>query len=221
MNFWEIQFAIAGQTKTLPADHGYALYSAVKQVLRESDKGLVDAGQFPEEVRLCSIAGLPNREGKIYLSQRSRFRLRCPGEQVQSWYRELQNQELNIRGHRIRLVRPRLTLPEPNESLKARMVTFKLKDVDHVELPRYFLESCQKGLERLEISGKAFIDSNLDGDLARRALRIKEKKILGYGVVVEGLSEADSLKLQWHGLGGRKHFGCGWFYPVQEEADVA
>lgn len=221
MNFLEIQFAIAGQTKMLPADHGYALYSAVKQVLQESEKKLIDAEQFPEEVRLCSIAGLPNRQGKIYLSPRSRFRLRCPGEQVQGWYRELQNQELNIRGHRIRLVRPRLTLPEPSESLKARMVTFKLKAVDHVELPRYFLESCQKGLERLEISGKAFIDNDLNGDLARRALRIKEKKVLGYGVVVEGLSEADSLKLQWHGLGGRKHFGCGWFYPIQEEANVA
>lgn len=219
MNFLEIQFAIAGQTKTLPADHGYALYSAVKQVLRESEKGLIDAAQFPEEVRLCSIAGVPNREGKIYLSPRSRLRLRCPADQVQLWYRELQNQELNIRGHRIRLVRPRLTLPEPSEAVKARMVTFKLKDVDHAELPRYFLESCQKGLDRLEISGKAFIDSDLDGDLARRALRIKEKKILGYGVVVEGLSEADSIKLQWHGLGGRQHFGCGWFYPVKEEAD--
>lgn len=28
MNFLEIQFAIGGMTKTLPADHGYALYAA-------------------------------------------------------------------------------------------------------------------------------------------------------------------------------------------------
>ena len=220
MNFLEIQFALGGQMKTLPADHGYALYSAVKQVVQKSEK-LVDSDQIPAEVRLCSISGVPNREGKIYLHKKSRFRLRCPADQVQVWYRLFQNQELNIRGHRIRLVRPRLTLPEPSESLKARLVTFKLNAIDHAEVPRYFLESCQKSLQRLEINGQAFIDSNTDGDLARRALRVKEKKIIGYGVVVEGLSEDDSLKLQWHGLGGRKHFGCGWFYPVKEELDAA
>lgn len=221
MSFLEVQFAIGGQTKTLPADHGYALYSAIKQVVQTSELNLINSEQIPEEVRLCSISGIPNREGKIHLHRRSRFRLRCSADQVQSWYRLLQSQELNIRGHRIRLVRPRLTLPEPSESLKARLVTFKLDAIDHAEVPRYFLESCQKSLQRLEIEAQAFIDSNADGDLARRALRVKEKKIVGYGVVVEGLSNEDSLKLQWHGLGGRKHFGCGWFYPVKEEIDAA
>jgi CRISPR-associated protein Cas6 len=217
MNFLEIQFAIEGSTKTLPADHGYALYSAVKQVLQNSE---IETQEFPTDVKLCSIAGVPNHQGKIYLKRQSRVRLRCPADQVQTWYRLLQNQELNIRGHRIRLARPRLTLPEPSESLKARMVTFKLDAIDHPELPRYFLESCQKGLERLEIGGKTtFIPSNENGDLARRSLRVKDKKIVGYSVVVEGLSHEDSLKLQWHGLGGRQHFGCGWFYPYKEDAE--
>ncbi|MFN5763400.1 MAG: type I-MYXAN CRISPR-associated protein Cas6/Cmx6, partial [Pseudanabaena sp.] len=44
----------------------------------------------------------------------------------------------------------------------------------------------------------------------------KHKHIVGYGVVVEGLSDEDSIKLQSIGMGGRKHFGCGWFYPVKE-----
>ncbi len=115
----------------------------------------------------------------------------------------------------MRLVQPRITLPEASDTLAARLVTFKLEAVDHAEVPRYFLESCQKGLERLEIRGKAFIPSDRHGDLARRTLQVKNKKIVGYGVVVEGLSPEDSLKLQWYGLGGRQHFGCGWFYPVQ------
>ncbi len=33
MNFLEVQFSIRGQT--IPADHGYALYSAVKKLLQE------------------------------------------------------------------------------------------------------------------------------------------------------------------------------------------
>jgi len=217
MNFLEIQFSIGGVTKTLPADHGYALYSAVKQVLQQAE---VEQQNIPSDVKLCSVPGVSNGDGKIYLHRRSRVRLRCPADQVQIWYRLLQNQDLNIRGHQIRLVRPRLMLPEASEILKARMVTFKLEAVDHPEVPRYFLESCQKGLDRLEITGQTtFIPSDDDGSLARRSLRIKEKKIVGYSVVVEGLSEADSLKLQWHGLGGRQHFGCGWFYPYKEESD--
>lgn len=232
MSFLEIQFALGGNTKTLPADHGYALYSAVKQLLNQpSDQQLgqqqdpqqsaVTQGQIPPEVKLCSISGIPNRDGKIFLHKQSRLRLRCPADQVQTWYRLLQNQVLDIRGHNIRLVRPRLTLPEACESLKARLVTFKLNSIEDSELPRYFLESCQKSLNRLEIEGQVFIDSTLDGDLARRALRVKQKKIVGYGVVVEGLNEEASLKLQYHGLGGRQHFGCGWFYPVREDADAA
>jgi CRISPR-associated protein Cas6 len=218
MNFLEVQFSIGGTTKTLPADHGYALYSAVKQVLQAAE---VDPQDIPADVKLCSVPGVPIEKGKIHLHKRSRVRLRCPADQVQVWYRLLQNQELNIRGHRIRLIKPRLMLPETSDILRARMVTFKLDKVDHPELPLYFLESCKKGLDKLGISGQTtFIPSDDDGSLARRILQVKDKKIIGYSVVVEGLNEADSLKLQWNGLGGRQHFGCGWFYPVKEEADV-
>jgi CRISPR-associated protein Cas6 len=218
MNFLEIQFDLRG--KTLPADHGYALYSAVKQLLQTSeDQSLPN--DLPSDVRLCSVPGIPDRSGMIYLNRGSRFRLRCPSEQMQTWYRLLQNQVLDIRGHLIRLVQPRITLPEASDTLASRLVTFKLEAIDHADVPRYFLESCQKGLERLDIKGKAFIPSDHDGDLARRTLQIRNKKVVGYGVVVEGLSQEDSLKLQWHGLGGRQHFGCGWFYPIREEANAS
>lgn len=218
MNFLEIQFSLRG--KTLPADHGYALYSAVKKLLQECEKESLPE-DLPSEIRLSSISGIPDRAGMIYLNRNSRFRLRCPSEQMQLWYRFLQNQVLDIRGHLVRLVQPKITLPEASKTLASRLVTFKLEAIDHADVPRYFLESCQKGLERLEIKGKAFIPSDRDGDLARRTLQVKNKKIVGYGVVVEGLSQEDSLKLQWRGLGGRQHFGCGWFYPIQEEADAS
>lgn len=217
MNFLEIQFSLRG--KTLPADHGYALYSAIKKLLQEAENESIPK-DLPSEVRLCSIPGIPDRAGMIYLNRGSRLRLRCPSDQMQIWYRFLQNQVFDIRGHLIRLVQPRITLPEASDTLASRLVTFKLDAINHVDVPRYFLESCQKGLVRLEIRGQAFIPSDANGDLARRTLQVKDKKIVGYGVVVEGLSQEDSLKLQWHGLGGRQHFGCGWFYPVREEANV-
>ena len=213
MDFLEIQFSIRG--KTLPADHGYALYSAVKQLLQaSSNEGL--PSDLPEEVHLCTIPGIPDRAGMIYLNRNARFRLRCPSEQMQIWYRFFQNQVFDIQGHLIRLTQPRITLLEANHTLASRLVTFKLKEIDHAEVPQFFLKSCQTGLERLGIKGQVFIPSDPDGDLARRTLQIKDKKILGFSVVVEGLSDEDSLKLQWHGLGGRQHFGCGWFYPSKE-----
>ncbi len=217
MNFMEIQFALRG--KTLPADHGYALYSAIKKLLQETEDSSIPK-DLPSEVHLCSVPGIADRAGMIYLNRGSRFRLRCPSDQMQTWYRCLQNQVFDIRGHLIRLVQPRITLPEASDTLTARLVTFKLDAIDHAEVPRYFLESCQKGLERMEIDGQAFIPSDPTGNLARRTLQVKDKKIVGYGVVVEGLSQEDSVKLQWHGLGGRQHFGCGWFYPTKENADA-
>lgn len=219
MEYLEIFFDLRG--KTLPSDHGYSLYSAIKGALKKIESNVSSAETtFPADVLLSSISGVPNQNGVIYLNRYSRFRLRCPSDQVRHWY-QLQNQVLDIQGHLIRLVRPKLTLPQPSDTLKARLVTFKLETIDHGEVPRYFLESCKKGLEALEIKGQPFIDSNDHGNLARRIVTIKHKKVVGYGVVIEGLDPNDSIKLQCLGLGGRKHFGCGWFYPTKEDSDVA
>jgi CRISPR-associated protein Cas6 len=48
----------------------------------------------------------------------------------------------------------------------------------------------------------------------RRTLRIKDKEVVGYEVVVEGLTAAESITLQETGLGGRRHMGCGIFSPL-------
>ena len=47
----------------------------------------------------------------------------------------------------------------------------------------------------------------------RRTLRIKEKEVVGYEVLVEGLTAEESILLQERGLGGRRHMGCGMFLP--------
>jgi len=100
------------------------------------------------------------------------------------------------------------------------LVTFRLEKWHSQEAPVYFLQSCKKALEKIEVDAQPFIDSNSEGDLALRAIKIRDKDVLGYGVVIEGLNDVDSLKLQCYGLGGRKHFGCGWFYPAKEEINA-
>lgn len=210
-----MQFELRG--KTLPADHGYSLYSGIKQIWQQSALIPELNEDISPEVLISSISGVGNKQGMIYLNRRSRFRLRCPAEQAQVWYRVLQNQVLDLQGHLVRLIQPRLTVIQPASTLTSRLVVIKLEQWDNHTAPQYFLESCQKGLERLEIEGQPFIESLPDGDLARRSLRIKGKHIMGFGVTVEGLSDNDSIKLQCLGLGGRGHFGCGWFYPKKEE----
>ncbi len=49
----------------------------------------------------------------------------------------------------------------------------------------------------------------------RRIVRIKDKTIVGYAVNIAGLNAAESLRLQEHGLGGRRKMGCGVFVPVR------
>jgi len=211
MNFLEIQFSLRG--KTLPADHGYSLYSAIKQICQAQEI------EISPGVMISSIPGIGDKQGMIYLNRHSRFRLRCPAEDAQNWYRILQNQVLDLQGNLIRLIQPRLTIIQSQSVLTSRLVVIKLEKWDDHTAPQYFLESCQKGLERLEIKGQPFIESSADGNLARRSLRIHGKQVMGFGVTVEGLSDEDSIKLQCLGLGGRGHFGCGWFYPKKEETE--
>lgn len=212
MSYLELEFQLRG--KTLPADHGYSMYAAIK-------KAVFEGKELPEEVLLSTIAGVPDREGMIFLTPRSRLRLRCPADQVSTWYRGLQNVVLDIRGHMVRVIQPRMSLPQASSTLRSRLVTFKLKDWNSHTIPQYFEESCQRALEALGICGQAHIDTGPDGNLALRSLQIRHKNILGFGVCVMGLSEGDSIALQCHGLGGRKHFGCGWFYPIKEKSDDA
>ncbi|QUS62313.1 type I-MYXAN CRISPR-associated protein Cas6/Cmx6 [Synechocystis sp. PCC 7339] len=208
MNFLELQFLLRG--KILRADHGYALYSAIKQICQAQEI------EISPEILISSIPGIGDKQGMIYLNRHSRFQLRCPAEQAQTWYRALQNQVLDIQGNLIRLIQPRLTIVQSQSVLTSRLVVIKLEEWNNHTAPQYFLESCQKGLERLNIQGQPFIESSVDGNLARRSLRIHGKHVMGFGVTVEGLSDEDSVKLQCLGLGGRGHFGCGWFYPKKE-----
>jgi CRISPR-associated protein Cas6 len=47
-------------------------------------------------------------------------------------------------------------------------------------------------------------------------VHIKGKKILGFGLTLKNLSPEDSMKILTHGLGGRRHMGCGIFSPVEK-----
>ena len=70
-------------------------------------------------------------------------------------------------------------------------------------------------LNDLGIQGTASIPMNVEGELDRKAIKIKRYSVIGFGLEVANLSEENSLKLQEHGLGGKRLMGCGIFEPMR------
>ena len=56
------------------------------------------------------------------------------------------------------------------------------------------------------------------GEPRRRIVHIKGKKIVGYPLIVQGLTADESIRLQEQGLGGRTRIGCGFFVPYREKS---
>jgi hypothetical protein len=172
----ELSFSITGQS--LPADHGYGLYSAIAHLAPQVHER--------EGVSILTIVGIPDRQGKIFLTERSHLRIRLPYECMPMVY------------HLV-------------ERLRARIVTIK----NHQE-SESFLVAARLQLEALGIVGEAIVPLDIEGKPDRKTIKIKTYSVVGFGLEVSGLSEEDSIKLQILGLGGKHRMGCGVFVPMKE-----
>ena len=85
--------------------------------------------------------------------------------------------------------------------------------------PEEFLATARAKLTELGVAGEPQLPVHPDGARAgeprRRVVRVKGRAIVGYALVVAGLSAADSLALQESGLGGRTRMGCGFLVPLK------
>ncbi|MDS3860592.1 type I-MYXAN CRISPR-associated protein Cas6/Cmx6 [Thermosynechococcaceae cyanobacterium BACA0444] len=198
-SYVELCFAVVGQT--LPADHGYGLYSAIAHL----------APQVHEQdgLSILTIAGIPDRQGKIFLTERSHLRIRLPYESLPMVY-HLAGKQLSIGSHSIRLGIPQIFMLRSADRLRARIVTIK----NHQE-PESFLEAARFQLDALGIVGKALVPLDAEGKPGRKTIKIKTYSVVGFGLEVSGLNADDSIKLQILGLGGKHRMGCGVFTPMQ------
>jgi CRISPR-associated protein Cas6 len=166
-----------------------------------------------ENISINTIAGIPDKQGKIALTRSSKLLIRLPVEAIAQVY-SLAGQTLTIGSYAIKLGNPELQTLQPIDTLQARLVTIK----GYTE-PQSFLAAAQRQLEALEIKGNIGIPANDKGEPKRLTLKInkaEQKKsytIVGFSVVVSNLSEEDSIKLQIYGLGGKRRLGCGVFHP--------
>lgn len=187
--------------RQLPADHGYALYSAITRQL----PALHGASWLGIEL----LSGVPWQQGIIALPTRgAHLRLRIPAARY-GQVLPLAGQRLDIAGHTIRLGIPAARPLTPASSLYARCVTIK-KFTDAEPL----LDAARRQLDALGLSATLELPLDEQGHPRRRIITIQGKHVVGFSLAAHNLSDTDSLRLQTTGLGGRRSMGCGHFNPI-------
>jgi CRISPR-associated protein Cas6 len=195
-----VHFPVQG--RQLPADHGYALYSAIARHL----PALHGATWLGLEL----LSGIPWREGIIVLPTRgASLRLRIPADRY-GQVLALAGRRLDIAGHTIRLGIPTARPLTPAASLYARCVTIK-KFTD----PEPFLDAARRQLDALAVKAALELPTDEQGRPRRRILTIRGKHVVGFSLAAHNLNDEDSLRLQTSGIGGRRAMGCGHFNPIK------
>lgn len=193
------------QGRQLPADHGYALYSAIARQL----PALHGASWLGLEL----LSGVPWRAGLVALPTRgAQLRLRIPAERYGDVL-PLAGKRLDIAGNTLRLGIPFARQLQPAASLYARCVTIK----NHTEAEP-FLDAARLQLESLGLDAALELPLDEQGRYRRRVVTIRDKRVVGFSLAAHGLSDEDSIRLQSVGLGGRRAMGCGIFNPIVPQA---
>ena len=124
----------------------------------------------------------------------------------------LMEAELSLQGHSVALGHPSIVPVPLPPRLYSPWVTF-----GGAQEPDEVLQRARKQLDKMQVKAEPILVASARAEHAyqRRTRTIHEASIIGYGMLVEGLSAEGSLQLCLQGLGGRRHFGGGLFLPVQ------
>ncbi len=224
----ELNFPVLGGTE-IPADHGYALYGALSRLVPK-----LHTREMP--LRIGPIRGAYVGNGKLRLDSRgSRLCVRLQPDDLPAVL-PLAGKSLNLDGHAVRLGVPQVSALVPAPTLFARMVVIKASSpmldpavktsrtrekTKRYQEPAEFLAAIRRELERQGIGAQADLPLHetgpRTGQPCRHVMRIHGKKIVGFSVIIQGLTAEESLMIQEQGLGGRGKLGGGFFVPVKEE----
>lgn len=197
----DLSFSVRS-VSTVPADHGYLLYSAVSRAMpelhRENDYGI-------HPIRGRQLGGRT-----LQLTDQSRLVIRSDADRI-ARFLSLAGKRLQLLDRLLQVGVPQVRAFIPAVAIRSRLVTIKLKVATGApaELTaESFASSARRQLDALSISPDAQLHLG-----KRRTLRVKDKEVVGYEVLIDGLTAEESLTVQEHGLGGRRKMGCGVFVP--------
>ncbi|RJQ45844.1 MAG: type I-MYXAN CRISPR-associated protein Cas6/Cmx6 [Gammaproteobacteria bacterium] len=185
------------QGKQIGADHGYALYGAISRVLESAGNQWFHEAN---DIGLLPVRGRYVGQGKLALGRGARFGLRLPVERIPKVL-PLAGKRIEINGDKFLVGTTMTSALIPTPVLYAHLVTTK-----NGEDETRFDEESRRQLQALDIKGTPQRGP-------RRIVTIKDKKVVGYSLLVTGLTADESIRLQEQGLGGRRKMGCGVFLP--------
>jgi CRISPR-associated protein Cas6 len=178
------------------------LYAALSRVLPALHQG--------NGIGVHPIRGRQIGHRELTLDEHSRLILRASTEAIGSLI-QLAGKQLNVAGKNLRVGVPQVWSLKPAPALRSRLVIIKTKDAPNASAltADIFKAAARRKLDELGVSPEAILTLG-----KRRTLRIKDKEVVGYEVLLEGLTAEESLNVQEKGLGGRRHMGCGVFVPL-------
>lgn len=204
----DLSFAIVGNCE-IPADHGYALYAGISRLL--------PAVHEPNGIGIHPIRGRLVGGRRMQICDVSRLTIRVAPERIADLL-PLATKQLNIAGQLIRFGILQVYPLVASTALRSRLVTIKVSGDRNITSPPNedsFFAAARRQLEALGISSEAQMTLG-----KRRTLRVKDKEVVGYELLVSALTAQESIALQESGLGGRRHMGCGIFVPFNPRAEA-
>ena len=179
-------------TSAIAVDHGYHLYAGLSSALStvHSENGIA----------VHPIRGRQIGDRMLQLMPWSTIMVRTPQERIGDLV-GLAGKSITIGDRQVRLGVPKVQGLEPATALRSRLVTIKgFLDAET------FAQAVRRQLDALEISERVILTIG-----KRRTIKIRDKEVVGFEVILEGLLASESIALQETGIGGRRHMGCGVF----------
>jgi CRISPR-associated protein Cas6 len=156
------------------------------------------------------ICGRQTGERRLSLVPWSTLAIRTLDDQIRVLLK-LAGKSLRLGDATVRVGVPEVHSLIPSTALRSRLVVIKVAHAGAEDLtPATFSGAARKQMNDLGIGPEAILHVG-----KRRSLRLKQKEIVGYEMIVESLTAEESLALQETGLGGKRHMGCGVFVTMR------
>ena len=187
----DLCFSVTG--RNIPVDHGFDLYSAISRIIPDFHEA--------ECIGIKLIRGRYIGDGLLDIHPNSWLTIRLRTS-VLPGYINLAGKTVTIKDHNIQIGVPQTRSIVAGSSLYAHLVTTR-----NCQDQQRFENEISRQMAELKVNGECIVGE-------RKTFTIHDKKVVGYSMTINELSDEDSILIQEHGIGGRRKMGCGFFEPV-------